>query len=513
MILFLALACYILILLSLILTSRSGWRTERFRYWLGGGLGLSWLLALLSRPEISRSISLSLGRKSQLLAAHPTLLLDPTSWTYASAFIALALTILLTQDIQPGQLAWTLGLLGAGIAGVMSGNILALLFSWVLYDILWFVLLLRIHPFGLQQDRFLLSFTLRMAGPILALYGAFLTLSQGGSYSLQDLSSRTAVFLLAAGALRCFTWVPRVWLQEGSSVSRSLPIAARTAAAGVSWMLATRVAAGGVTDPYQGPFLFLSLAGLLLFGLMWAIAPTRAGGHQSWMVSFFTLGLGAALQIGPAAVAAWGIAALLPGNMLFLSPRLKGTTLPLAVVITISLGGLPFTPLWQGSGLFSRGLSGVGFAAGYGVLIAGLVRYVFLNRVEGAEALVWKRFPVILGLAVLPLTQVVLAWPTAFFRISGENFPARLWVLFPFSFTLLMILIRRLGLIDIQDLAGWYDKLISYPDRFTQFLLDGARFLSGLVMQVFRLLEGRGGVIWALLGLFFLLSMLAMGVR
>jgi hypothetical protein len=178
---------------------------------------------------------------------------------------------------------------------------------------------------------------------------------------------------------------------------------------------------------------------------------------------------------------------------------------------------LPFTPSWQGAAIYGavwQILPGWA-AAGVSVVLLGLqallvigfIRHGLCIHSEGAATERWIWLVYTIGLAILLLVQFAIGWtgqPAASGLTIFEWFAS-------FGVTLLTGLILWL----YQRKPDWFAKLGS-GDLWSRLLsLDwaypwiGRAF--GLIERMLRLLnstlEGRGGLLWALLWLMMLFSL------
>jgi hypothetical protein len=181
----------------------------------------------------------------------------------------------------------------------------------------------------------------------------------------------------------------------------------------------------------------------------------------------------------------------------------------MTVLFFLGLGGLPFTPLWMGKVLFSQGYIGLVLGLGYGVLFLGALRFTVIRQQKGGDTkgLSWM-VPFLAPVSLL-VTQFLLGMRLDVFQDSLGFWRDEWWFLVPYAVLPPFLLLQRLNIAPpdwVWEIRGLGEEVLN---RFTAAVMPVSKASRGLVMGVFRLLEGKGGVIWALLGMFLLLSMLA----
>lgn len=508
MMLFAALILLFIITLIVGLTERWEWDMARLRYWFAGGGAIAWILAILAQFEVPLGLPLLSWNRSPLFSTSPTLHLDATSWAFSVCLTALSFAFILTVHSSPFQLVWILGMLEAGILGVVAENTVTLLYAWVLFDVLMFASLLRQRDPRLTHSRLTLFTSSRLLGPMLLVWAAFASLGGGWTGSLLELEPGMSLILLAAATVRSVIWIPDTGVEEGHTASRFF-VALQAGSAAVSLMLVTRIAEIGLATRFAEPLVIAALAALFLAALICTVAPRTIDGLQSWFGGLYILCAASALMGKPGAALAWGMAALLSGVMPFISLRQRDLRLMISILLFLGLGGWPFSPLWVGSELFSEGALGAFFGLGYGVLLFGIFRTLFLPPEDPEVVHPSSVVADLLGSVVLPLTQFVLGLSTHLVQRGTGFWRGGWWFLLPYATLIPLILAHRFTPHQTVRLPRWYRVVRKIPLRFSQLILQGGRFIASTIMGTFRLLEGRGGLIWAFLGLFFLLSMLA----
>ena len=228
---------------------------------------------------------------------------------------------------------------------------------------------------------------------------------------------------------------------------------------------------------------------------------------------------------------AWGLALLFSGSLLFLYSVRHPYLNVLVLFGMLAASATPFSPTWNGADLFwgPAGRLAVGLWVIPNILLfislilllLGYLRHTFAEAesMQGQESWVWLVYP--MGLTVLPLAHFGLGWiyrPVLDNAISLTN-----WFL-------------GVAVLGITTTLWWFNERdpIHLPGEatFRSTLKWGATFwgqllsliwlyrilwsayhLIGRVLQVVnRLMEGEGGLLWALLLLLLIFSLAANGL-
>lgn len=475
-----------------------------------GGVLAVWVLLILSRPWRFLRLPFFPWDLESFFPTRPTLLVDTYTWIYGVSLVGFAFSCTLLMRRKDFQLAWVLGLVFVGMLGVFSENALTLLMSWTLMDILWITLFLLTRDPPLSHGQFALFFVYRMISPLLLIYASFNSFAENGTFSFLEMGPKYGIFILGAAIFRLVFWFPSPISTGKWEDKRGLFIANNTVPAAVSLSLLTRAAEMGIGEIYRTPLLTLAVIILFICAILWWLAPDQLHGAGSWTMGIFTLSFAAGVFEIPRATFAWGLALILSGNILYLGNvggKLKIYALALLI---LGLCGLPFTPLWVGDELFSQGIWGVMFGLGYGFLFWGALRFFFLRESEERRSERSSWFPVIAGFGFLFLTQFLLGAAGDLLSRSMNFWKEGWWFAIPYTTILPLILLWRMDF----SLPNWVRdisaKFATMPRHISSAFFHVGRIMGVIIVGILRLLEGRGGVIWSLIGVFFLLSLLAL---
>jgi len=487
-------------------------------YWLVAvaGSSLAWISTLLLGFQLPQATRLLQWNPQILFPASPTLLADLTTWPYAFALATLALAVILTAAARLAQYSWktwasTLTLAGFGILAIFSGNLLTLLLSWAAIDLIELVILLIQINDSSDRERAVVSFSSRVAGIMLLLW-ASLVGAPGDPFLFTVIPPKTSVYLLLAAGLRLGVLPLHLPYARELPLRRGLGSMLRLAPVASSLMLLTRVAAAGVEQPVQ-PILF-TLAGVAaLYGAFgWLTAADELRGRPFWILGMAALAVASAIKGHPLASQAWGLACLLPGGVIFLSSARYRSLLVIFIFGIFGVSGLPFTPAWDGTHLYASpfDLYLPAFLLAHAILLTGYLRHALAPSSDLSQSDRWIRAVYPLGLGILPLSQFLLAWRTPLPTDSTGNFSEWWAGVVVISLTALMVYIGQRELRLPPGLVPIWNRIFSV-NWIAGLLWTVYRSTGRIITLITRIMEGEGGVLWAMLLLVILVSWLAQG--
>ncbi len=481
---------------------------HKLRFWFMGTTGSAWILLLLyslTNPEVRLNLGWNFG--SQLLF-EPALILDRISIPLALALTSIAFFVALSQRFSPQQSAWIYSLGGVCFLAVMSDNVYTFLVFWTLIEIIWITHSVLYRGEKVSDNRLILPIVLRLAGPLLLIYAALTGLEESVNLSFSGFSSTVGPILVTAGICGFGSWFParEGFFNEGPK--RDLGQLLRILPTTISIMLITRgakimdpsVIQPGLITVVASLTLVLGLIGINTYKLRW-----------SWNIwSFGVLGLilGSALAAFPAASLFWGLVLILPGSLIFLSFENRTQLTATLLMVSIGMIPLPFLPTWNGTELFVNGVSGVLFAIAAGVLI-GRILSKNIKKVKQDDNTP-NPVPIlyVMSPAVIILTQLVIALD---YKLLGSRSdilynPTSQWIPLILIF-LFLIFGKRIPRLNLY--RG--DEKIKYAQNIISGIGSGtARLIDRTVFLITSQFEGEGGLIWALILGFLLLTLITL---
>jgi hypothetical protein len=236
------------------------------------------------------------------------------------------------------------------------------------------------------------------------------------------------------------------------------------------------------------------------------------------------MAVGSSIRGRPDAALAWGVTVLLAGGVILLFSARRRTIMFIPILALIGLTGLPFTPSasgWDGLIVLPFTLLDIILIVAHSLLLLGFIRHMLSDRTDLGIMDRWIQVMYPFGLLIL----VVSYWLLGVMGWEGSLTVGVWWG------ALASVLLATGGLFllfrYLQAAAGegassnWAIVFIRSTGRVLSFIfrLDWVyRFfwsiyalLQRLVRFLTIILEGDGGVLWALLLLALLATLLAAG--
>ncbi len=498
------------------------WR-PKFRFgWLTAVAvtAIVWILVWFWVTQPPLSISLPFWRISDLSAVSPAFAVDSTSWVFSVGLVALALASLLTAPARasfPNAASWaiTMGLCGLGLLAVTAANPITLLLLWAALDLIELAAMLRWTRGQRAIGRAIGVFSVRASGSLVLMLAQVAGAKPGTSVDFSSIPLGAGGLLLLASALHVGVLpFPLPYFSE-AALRRGTGTTMRMVSAAASLVLLARIGTpvlGGAAT-----IILLLLCGLaaLYSAWMWLRAPDEITGRSYWIIGLSCFALAASLQGNPAGAAAWGVALLLTGGMLFLSSVQHRWLSRIALIGAWSLSTLPFSLTASGwnnpAGVLNAALPG--FIGAQAMMIAGYVRRTlrpsFHDRLESQPAWIRSIYPG--GFWILLMSQLLLG-------LWGWNGAAQIgaWVVAaPVAIVTLGLLwiiprVPALNPMPAQQLPRFTSPAL---DRVYIALGSVARAIQSLTTTITRTLEGEAGIMWSLVLLILFISLIARGAR
>ncbi len=493
----------------------------RFSYsWLIAVLGtlIAWPVVLFTRNGMPHVVRLFSWTPAELFPVSSSLVVDQISWPYALALVTIVLAILLTDVVRSAEADWvaTVSILlqaALGLFAVQSGNLLTLLLSWTAIDLVEVLILVGLIPSSIGRERVIVMFSARLAGSIV-LIGTMIyasSLSLVGDFA--SLLPQVSPYLVLAAGLRLGALTLRRPILRETQMKRNLGSLSWLIAAAVSLILLTRTSDLGVAGISAD--LFTTIAGLigLFAAISWLIADNEIEGRPYWILCIGALAVAATIRGQPMSTLALSMAGLLPGALLFLASARQRYLTIILILGMFGVSGLPFSPSWQAASLYAPPFDPwqLVFLLIQIILLGGYARHAL--RVEpvpaGKERWVWVIYP--WGLALLVLAHFLIGWfirPAAF---QLANILPGIIICAGLGFLVVARRKIKVGSI-LTGIAGrlWYALQAFFSmEWFLRIIWRSYNIIGQLVSFITVIIEGDGGVLWALLVLVLLVAFLA----
>ena len=470
--------------------------------------GAAWLLSLgfsITNPETRLNIGWNSGSN---LLSEPALIFDGISIPLALSLAGIFLYTTLSQRFSPPQLAWISTLGGICYLTVLSDNVYTFLLFWTLIEIFWITYSVFNQAVTERDIRLILPIVVRLGSPLLLIYAALIGLEEGINAHFSGFNTAAGQILIYAGVFGLIVLFlgAESTIFDGEKVD--LERILRLLPAIISIMLITRGAE--IMDlilVQSGLKIIIAILSLLL-GLLSIISTNRERTIKIWSYGVIGLIAAGALFFSSSISLSWGMVLLLPGVLIFQSYKSKSQLTVALVIVSIGMIPLPFLPAWNGSGLFTDGGSGFLFAITAGILIGGIFSKNLSLVYE--EEVPSDPIPLlyILSPIILLITQVVIALEYNLLRASREflSIPILVWIPV-FLIVLFYVFGERIPVLNTFRVE---EKIQSTGKLISLFASGAVKFVNQTLDLITNLFEGEGGLVWALLIGFLLLTLITL---
>jgi hypothetical protein len=502
-----------------------------YAWLLSSGLALLiWGFLLFLRFVPQPALSLAGWRPLEGDASVVTFLLDDVSWPYAFALVSLLAAIILTASARlelnttPWAWAGSMAITAAGLLAIMAGNPLTLIISWTVIDLVELGVIIRSATHARQAQQAVVAFTARVAGTLMIVIALVYSRWRGELLILSEVLPEVGVFLLLAAGLRLGVVPLHLPYTHEVRMRRGLGTVLRLVTAASALPLLSRLPPT-VAPPNLAIFLLVFTTLAALYGAaMWLTARDELNGRPYWLIAVAGMAVGSTIRGRPDAALAWGITILLAGGMILLFTARRRSMMFIPALVFIGLTGLPFTPSasgWNGLVVLPFTVLDVISIVAHSLLLLGFIRHLLADRPDLGKMERWIQLMYPFGLFILAASY----W---FVGIAGWQGSLSVGVWWGAAASVLLtsgglvLLVRYLQAAAREEsTSNWVIVTIRSVSRVLSliFRLDWVyRFfwsvyslLQKLVRFLTLILEGDGGVLWALLLLALLATFLAPG--
>jgi hypothetical protein len=278
-------------------------------------------------------------------------------------------------------------------------------------------------------------------------------------------------------------------------------------------VLLPRVAAIGVPESQSAMLLALTGLVALFASISWISAVNELEGRTYWILGMAALSLAAAIRGQPLSSLVWGVMLVFTGGLLFLySARNRYLSL-IPILSVLSAAALPFTPTWLGGQFYGPPFSlwHLIFLTSHALLLGGIVRHSLRpgESLSQVERWVWVIYPA--GLLLMLVSHYLSGWLGGTLLGNG-SWAIKLTTIIPGLIvlglvTLVLFLVSRGFHLPMRLQAAfrsmfsltWFYALLGWLFHLVE---RGIAFIT-------TVMEGEGGILWALLLLTLLMAFLS----
>lgn len=503
-----------------------------YTWMIAAGISLlAWLLLAGSPTRLFPEVDLSGWIPDENGSLAIIFRLDRVAWQYAFAIIALNVAVLFTSSArihvrnETYHWAGTLVLSAIALLACAALSPISLILAWTLLDFLELGLILFNRSDRKIDASNLASFTWRVFGTLIFAGVFILAGAEGEMPTFKELPPAFFPAITLAVILRLGVFP----IRQGASVESPI-----TRGAGNAITLMAPATALVFLGRLKGEYILSNLVVALLLAFMvlytlyaalkWQSADGELGGRPFWVISLAVFGLACMLHGQPQSSIAWGMILLLGGGGLFLaSPRNKWVSI-LLMGIFFGISGIPGSPsmsAWygiiQGSIIFSVPV--FMFAAAF--LFSGFLKFAQIPGGDFTGVDRWVKVVFPSGLGILIISQWII-----FIRNLPGSFTFTYWWIGVIVFILAMLIFLWQQQLLPKSTLKRFQWLSTAGKAITVTRLDAvfglkwlyktAKIIFNLIQRILNLvsavLEGQGGILWAILLLALLISYFQLGV-
>lgn len=453
--------------------------------------------------------------------------ITPANWILAFALISVLTCIMFTNALRlkpTNRIALIVGpflLSGLILLSLMSTSPLSFLLTWSVLDILELGIMVAAARNEPILNKTIISFVFRVIGTFLALAALVMAGKSGNTGLVQAGGTAYVLYVLAAG-FRTGAFPLSLPFSREETDRRSLGTLLRLASPVAAFaMMAQLPAAASFSGGLWILFLLSSL--IAVYGAaMWLTSRNDLAARQYWILAFSGMAGICVLRGQSLGVITLGMIMLLAGGFVFAQDIKINFWNPLTALLLFNLFGFPFTPsagIWMNSQSAILIIGNVILLVSLSMIITGMIKFLNAREKSQLPAERWIRVFYLAGLFII----LISGWlPLIWDRSSFSLYPGWIWSVCLLGVTTLGIALR--SYVHIHPLPE------ASPVGFTLILLGkigsllraflGFEWLTTLVWSMYQwlgkvisffnsILEGEGGILWALLFLALLASLLS----
>ena len=453
--------------------------------------------------------------------------LSSSNWILAFSLVSLLLCVIFTDATRlqsTGRLILISGpfvLTGIVLLSVLSASPLSFALTWSVIDFIELAVLMVVTRDEPIYFKTIISFIFRVIGTMLVLAGTVIS-AQSGAVDFSQVSGMAYILFILGGTLRSGAFPLHLPFSKEDPVRRSMGTILRFAAPISALALLAQLPGDGSLSGWTLIVLLLSIVAAIYGSSMWLTSMDELSGRQYWMLAFIGMALICTLRGQSQAVSILGMIMLTAGGYIFTQTTNLRLLNPLTLLLFANLFGFPFTP---GAGIWMNAQSSPWKAAN-GILLVSLLLLIsglikFLRKTEKPNQFEekWVRTFYITGLSIIVISSwIPLIWAGSVFTL----YPGWIWSVGLLAAVILGLSGRgylRTHPLPEASTAGFLmvllGKMGSYLRRFLSFewltrVIWAMQQVFGRFIQfISAILEGEGGVLWALLFLALLASLLS----
>ena len=475
---------------------------QKYQFWIMVSTGIVWVISLVTfllKPAQTVNLTWDVG--SPLLPS-TVFTLDNITSPLILAINSILFAAALFQNYSPEQMAWLSALGGVSNLCLMADTPYTLLLVLSLIELILITNFITSKAGGETTRRKMLAIIARLLISYLVLFATLGSGIQSSEVTFSSFSPEAGPSLIAAGLIASLGWFG-FFKKDSTTSSVLMPqIYSELLPSAIGFMLILRGSMLVETNNSG------SLAGLVVGVIALAVAFTgyliKEKG-MAWTVTIAGIIAGAAIIGSTQEVLVLSLVFLLPGYLLMMDYTNKKEAILFLALASIGIITLPFLPAWSSTLMFGSGIQGYLFAIAYGLAAGGLLsnrlRDIFDKQLPSGPL----GIPLVVGSASIILTQLIFAISTTLVLdgLRFGTFPVASWI--PAGMIVIFFMIgNRLPEPSFPVFEMIPPKL---EGIFETALANSTGFVDQVIVVLTGLFEGDGGLIWALLIAFLIISL------
>jgi len=456
--------------------------------------------------------------------------LDASSWMISYALLSVLVGIVFTETTRLGQKAnlsqWTEILLvtALGLLTILANSSLTFVLTWTLIDVVEIIVLAQIKQQGELNIQTLAVFGSRFIGTVLVLLAMILGNQAGSALDISMASGTPFVLLILGAGFRLGVIPLHLPYTEDVPLRRSLGTLLRMVAPLSAFVFISRFPVVSEISGWLVLVYAFSILGALFGAIKWFSVNDELIGRPYWLLVFSSFVMIAFLNGHSETALPLGLIMVVIGSWCFLQTVQYKWIKYLLPFIILSLIGIPFTPsaslingLTSGPKLNTNFVVWVSMA----FLAAGVIKHSKNSESNEIHIERWMRLFYSIGLIFLILVPWVTGiwqfseWQSLFKLGTGIITLIFLGVILALTYQQkLRQLIYRTHFDEIkeplQNTGNMLDRFFHF-DWFYRFFGFVMKFLQGVFTGMNTILEGEGGILWAMVFLALLISLIISG--
>lgn len=487
----------------------------------------SWGVMVFLRSHLPAPVTISNWLPASTNIGEITFALDINSWTISFALISLFTGMVLAETIhlheQTNIRDWSRValLLSLGVICSIVDSFLAFVLSWTLFDVIELSILAAGQKEKGVDPKIPTILLMHSLGTVMVVAVMVLNHYRGDLANLSGLLPVDYSLLILGAGLRMTFYDEKDPQVRSGRLEEILGLIRRLLAALLAMVFLSRIPKPEIVSDVLALILMFSIFLVLFSSFHWAVTKKPDKELSAWITAFCGLSLVAAIRGQSSSLVAMALIMVLIGGWTWLYSFRFGRLIPVLAIVGLALFGFPYSPSQPVFISLSTGpLSGFNPFLWLGVvfLIAGIIRKSLSPALPGQVREGWMKLFYLLGV----LLTVIALWIPGLWQVTEGNNSQLLLVSFVIllleAILLVFLYVPRVKEVvkesipfDIGSGIRSYEKAAE-SGSISRRLFNVVDILYEITRRLVNgfnsILEGEGGILWAVVFLALLMSLL-----